>query len=185
MKIPVAGFDPSLDSWGIATGLLDLQEGFLSDLELAVVETAADTRKQVRVNSSDLARANILAESALRAARNAKAVFVEIPVGSQSARGMAAYGICVGILGVIRAEGIPLIEVTATEVKRALHGSPNATKKQMIQAAVDTYPDASFPSRNGKILAKTEHTADAIGAIHAGVITPVFQQLMRILEKVN
>lgn len=131
----------------------------------------------------DLHTAEQLAKAALSVARKAKVIFVEVPVGSKSARAMASYGICVGVLGALRAEGIPLIEVTATEVKVAFTGNKNATKEEMIAAAVAAYPHANFPLFRGEIAAKAEHMADAIAAIHAGVTTPLFQNLMRLMAK--
>lgn len=183
MKIPVVGMDPSLTAWGIALGNLDLSQGYLDTPELQVIEPVKPKGKQVRQNSTDMEVAEQLAKAALSFARKAKAVFVECPVGSQSARAMASYGICVGILGSIRAEGIPLIEVSAMEVKMALFGTKNATKQQMIDAALAQYPDANFPMHRGVITAKAEHVADAIGAIHAGVATPVFQNLLKLYER--
>ena len=113
MKIPVVGFDPSLRNWGIARGTLDLDTGYLEDLNLTVVRPKEMTGKQVRQNSNDLHIASQLCEEAILAARQAKVIFVEPPVGSQSARAMASYGICLGILGAIKALGNHLIEVTA------------------------------------------------------------------------
>jgi Holliday junction resolvasome RuvABC endonuclease subunit len=181
MEISVSGFDPSMSNWGIASGSLDLETGILSTPELLTVSPVDVTTKQVRQNSKDLHQAEQLASKALEIARKSKVVFVECPVGSQSARAMASYGMCVGILGAIRAEGIPLIEVTPIEVKLALAGTKSATKNQMIQSAMSWYPEANFPYHNGKLSStKAEHMADAIGAIHAGVKTPMFQNLMRL-----
>jgi Holliday junction resolvasome RuvABC endonuclease subunit len=179
----VVGFDPAITHWGIAAAELDLTTGFLEDLLLELVEPEKLTHKQVRQNSTDLFVAEQLAQRALLAARSARVVFVEVPVGSQSARAMASYGLCVGILGAIRAEGIPLIEVTANEVKFALTGDKNATKKQMISQAVSLYPEANFPRQRGRVVDKAEHVADAIGAIHAGVNTPMFQNLIRLYDE--
>lgn len=192
MLIPVVGMDPSLTNWGIAEGLLDLTSGVLDSLKLDLAEPEKISGKQVRQNSTDMFVAQQLAVKALAAARRAKVVFVECPIGSQSARAMASYGVCVGILGAIRAEGIPLIEVTATEVKLALTSNKNATKAAMISEAVQWYPDANWPlyQQNGKgfkkgeIMGKAEHLADAIAAIHAGVHTSTFQNLMRLFQKV-
>ncbi len=183
MKITVCGMDPSLNNWGIASSELDLATGYLDTPVLLVVEPEKLTHKQVRQNSVDLFVADQLAVRALAAARAAKVVFVEVPVGSQSARAMASYGVCVGILGAIRAEGISLIEVTANEVKFALTGDKNATKKKMIDQAVALYPEANFPRQRGRIVDKAEHVADAIGAIHAGVLTPMFQNLIRLYDE--
>lgn len=187
MIIKVAGFDPSLTHWGIAEAELDLNGGYLSTPKLTIVEPTELKGKQVRNNSNDLHRSEQLSRFAIESAKNAQAVFVEVPVGSQSARAMASYGICVGVLGSIRAMDIPIIEVTATETKLALTGLKNASKKQMIEAALKLYPDANWPwyNRKGETLMadKAEHVADAVGTIHAGVLTPTFQNLMRLLER--
>lgn len=187
MKIPVCGFDPSLTNWGIAEAVLDLDGGgHLSTPTLSLIQPRdGDGKKQVRRNSLDLSRAEELVTGALAVAQRAKVVFVEVPHGSQSARAMASYGICIGVLASIRAAGIELIEVSATENKFNFTGNKTATKEQMIAKAIELYPDANFPMHNGKIsAAKAEHVADAIAAIHAGVRTPVFQNLMRLLAKV-
>ena len=189
MEIPVVGFDPSMAGWGIAEGNLDLTSGFLTGLVLEVVDSKVPKNKQVRTNSIDLQRAEQLAARAFIAGRKAKVVFAEVPVGSQSADGMKAYGMVVGVLGSLRAEGIQVIEVTAAEVKKAFTNNKNATKAEMIAAGVALYPDANWPryKENGQLLitqSKAEHMADAIAAIHAGVRTPVFQTLMRVFAGV-
>lgn len=171
---------------------MDLSTGALDQVKLSLVEPEKLKGKQVRQNSTDLFVAEQLAVTAIEAARNAKAVFVEVPIGSQSARAMASYGVCVGVLGAIRAMGVPLIEVTPTEVKIAFTGNKNATKKQMIETGVSLYPGSDWPryERNGKgfskgaIMDKAEHVADAIATIHAGVNTSTFQNLMRLFRKV-
>ena len=186
MKIPVVGFDPSLNNWGIAEASLDLETGFLSTPVLSIAQPRVDrdTKKKVRVNSTDLQRAEELAEVAFNAAERAKVVFVEVPVGSQNARAMASYGVCIGVLGSLRAKGIEIIEVTPDENKRVFTGSKNATKTAMINEAVRLYPTANWPMKGGVVIAsKAEHMADAVAAIHAGVHTPVFQNLMRLLTR--
>lgn len=184
MKIPVLGMDPSLRHWGLAESLLDLQTGIMDSPSLSLIEPKDLAGKQVRQNSSDLHLAEQLAGPVMEAVQKAKAIFVEVPVGSKSARAMASYGVCVGVLGAIRATGVQLIEVTATEVKKALTGNGQATKQQMIDQAVKLYPDANYPMHQGRVASKAEHVADAIGAIYAGVRTPTFQNLMRLFEKV-
>lgn len=185
MKIPVVGFDPSMSNWGIASAMLDLTTGVMDTPVLTTISPDEISTKSVRTNSKDLHRAEQLAKAALTAARAAKTIFVEVPVGSQSARAMASYGVCIGILAVLRAEGLPLVEVTPTEVKVAMTGDKNATKQQMIDAAMSYYPAAIFPSHHGKLsFSKAEHVADAIGAIHAGVMTPMFQNLLRLFQEV-
>jgi hypothetical protein len=169
--------------------MLDLSTGILDTPRLSLIIPEKLTHKQVRQNSIDLFVAEQLAKTVVAEALQAKAIFVEVPVGSQSARAMASYGVCVGILGVLRSQGLSLIEVTASETKKALTGDKNATKQQMISAAVELYPEANFTAfypgqRKGSIPANAEHVADAIGTIHAGVNTPTFQNLMRLFKGV-
>lgn len=191
MIIPVVGLDPSLTHWGISEGDLDLTTGYLTPTKLTVVEPEKLVGKQVRVNSNDMHCAEQLAAAVIPPCQKAKIVFVECPVGSQSARAMASYGVCVGILGAVRSLDIPLIEVTAGAVKQALTGSKNATKQQMIDAGVRLYPEASWPRyeqggkgfKKGDIHSKAEHVADGLGAIHAGVHTPEFKNLLRLFER--
>jgi Holliday junction resolvasome RuvABC endonuclease subunit len=185
MKIPVCSFDPSLRNWGIAEAILDLDTGILSTPTLTLIETVDLDGKQVRVNSNDLHLAQQIADIAIPTALRAKILFAEVPVGSQSARAMCSYGVCIGVLGSIRALGIPVIEVTAKEVKKVFTGNPEATKAEMIAQAVLEYPDANFPRSKGRVVAKAEHVADAIAAIHAGVKTPAFLNIMRILQSVK
>ena len=122
----------------------------------------------------------------MAAAQGAQAIFVEVPHGSQSARAMASYGVCIGVLGALRAMGIPFFEVNATEVKMAAVGNKTATKDEMIAWARLVHPEAPWPTYTQKGVeyvseAKAEHMADATAAIYAGVRTPAFQQLLPIL----
>lgn len=182
--INVVGFDPSLRNWGIAQGQLTVGHPHSLVLQSVGVITPELTKgKQVRQNSIDLEAAKQLCAGALLAAQGAQAIFVEVPVGSQSARSMASYGICVGILGALRATGIPFFEVTPTEVKLAGAGKKTATKQEMIQWAMDLHPDAGWPTykQNGKVLvteSKAEHMADATAAIYAGLASTSFQQMV-------
>lgn len=185
MKIPVAGFDPSLKNWGIAEAILDLSTGVLSTPTLSVLQPRDDSegKKKVRKNSLDLERAEQLASGVFAAAERAKVIFVEVPHGSQSARAMASYGICLGILGSIRAKGMEIVEVSESENKMVFTGTKTATKELMIETAVNWYPDANWPrirTTQAMIASKAEHLADAIAAIHSGAQTPMFQNLMRL-----
>jgi len=186
MLLKVVGFDPSLRNWGIAQGTYDTKTNRLQVHNLAVTNPVLPTGKQVRQNSSDLESALQLYAAAMVAAQGAQAIFVEVPVGSQSARAMASYGICVGVLGGLRASGIPFFEVTPTEVKMAGPGIKTATKEQMIEWASSAHPEAPWPlyKSNGETkvsAAKAEHMADAVCAIYAGLKSNPFQQLLPFL----
>lgn len=186
MKIKVCGQDPSLRNWGIASGIYDTETGLLKIHNVDVINPVLPKGKQVRQNSLDLESAKQLCNAAVKAAMGAQAIFVEVPVGSQSARAMASYGICVGVLGALRATGVPFFEVTPTEVKVAGPGYANASKKDMIQWAMGKHPEANWPMymEHGKQVlseAKAEHMADATAAIYAGIACNSFQQMKLFL----
>lgn len=183
MKIPVLGMDPSLRHWGLSEAMLDLTDGVLSTPIGSIIEPKDLEGKNIRVNMNDQWLAEQLAIPVLAACRKAKAIFVEVPVGSQSARAMASYGICVGILGAVRALGIPYFQVSPSENKRVFTGNSNATKKQMINQLIVHYPDIILPKGKNGPGDKSEHIADATASIHSGVITPEFRTVLEILRK--
>lgn len=183
MLIKVAGLDPSLRNWGSSSGVYDTETKKLTIHQLGVINPELPTGKQVRQNSLDLEAAKQLCEGALKAVHGAQAIFVEVPVGSQSARAMASYGVCVGVLGALRATNVPFFEVTPTEVKLAGFGKKTATKQDMIQWAMGKHPEANWPMYKQKGIAlvseaKAEHMADAIAAIYAGIASNTFQQML-------
>ncbi len=188
--IKVVGQDPSLRNWGLAVGTLDLETKKLTIEYVDLTNPVLPTGKQVRQNSTDLESALQLYKGAADAAIGAHAVFVEVPVGSQSARAMASYGICVGVLGALRANGIPFFEVTPAEVKLATVGTKTATKQEMINWAMAAHPEANWPmyKQKGETMvseAKAEHMADAIASIYAGMTCNAFQQMLPFIKAAN
>jgi len=187
--IKVVGLDPSLRNWGIAIGhLIPGAADSLRIHTLEVINPVLSKGKQVRQNSLDLESAKQLCEGVLQAVQGAQAIFVEVPVGSQSARAMASYGICVGVLGAIRAIGIPLFEVSPSEVKLAGPGKGTATKLEMIRWATEKHPEAPWPvyTQKGQVLintTKAEHMADATAAIYAGMACNSFQQMLSFIRQ--
>ena len=188
MKLVLVGCDPSLRNWGLAKGIYDTETSTLKVTYLDLVNPVLPEGKQVRQNSKDISAAFQLYVDVRNFCEGAAAVFVEVPVGSQSARAMASYGICVGVLGALRGQGIPFYEMTPTEVKLAGFGKTTATKQQMITWAMNAHPEANWPvyNRLGKLQvseAKAEHMADAIGAIHAGLVSNTFQQYLTLIKR--
>lgn len=185
MIVTVAGLDPSFRNWGVAEATLDLESGILTTPSLSVIKTAEEAKgKKVRQNSYDLEAAEELAKAMSQLIPTTKIFFVEVPHGSQSASSMKGYGVCIGILGYMRAQGATIIEVSESESKKVFTGKRTATKTDMIDAAYELYPEANWPKRGGKIVAgSAEHMADAIAAIHSGVQTPEFLNLLKLLSK--
>lgn len=175
----VVGLDPSMRSFGMARGLLHMEQGFFAPTDIELIETTISKLKRVRKNSDDLDRAKSLYIHMTAFIQDADLIFVEIPVGSQSARSMASYGMCIGVLASITTN---IIQVTAAEVKLAVCGIKKATKASMIQWAATTYPKLDYFTINRKgeniLTKKNEHIADALATVHAGVKTEQFKQLL-------
>jgi Holliday junction resolvasome RuvABC endonuclease subunit len=184
-SVQVVGFDPSLRNWGIAVGEYRTATQDLIINNLDVVRPVEPQGKQVRQNSKDLVSARQLTEGIVPYAQAAQALFVEVPVGSQSAMAMKGYGVCIGILGALQGAGIPFIMLTPTEVKLASVGSKTATKNQMIEWAMDRFPDAPWPMQTIKgktsvVAGTAEHMADSCATIVAGLQSEEFLNALRL-----
>lgn len=183
-SLRVAGLDPSMCNFGMVKGVLCLHSGILDlqHLHIESTESAKKTKKTVRTNSLDLVRASLLFNALSEFIKDVDMVFVEMPVGTQSAAGMKAYGMCIMAIATINK---PLVQVMPDEVKQAATGNKNATKAAMIEWATTTYPTAPWFTRKHKgtveLISKNEHVADALATIYAGVKTDTFKQARSIL----
>lgn len=174
--IKVVGFDPSMSNWGIATGLYDSSSKELKITDLAVISPKLLSKEKKRQNHKDLIRAEHLARKVFETiiVDVPAHIFVEVPHGSQSARAMASYAMCLGVLGSCRALGWNFTELSELQVKMASVGKRKATKDEMIDWAISRHSNAPWPTyrRNGKseiTKAKAEHMADAVATIYAGL----------------
>ncbi len=184
MLLTVVGFDPSLRNWGIAKGLFDSEKNYLIINELDIITPNLTRSKQVRQNSLDIESAKQLYEGAQKHTVGAQAIFVEVPIGSQSARAMASYGLCMGVLGSLRATGIPFFEITPMSVKLVSCNNKQATKAQMIAWGTQHHPEAPWPMQGTKVIAcKAEHMADATATIHAGLNDNTFLQWLAVYKQ--
>lgn len=186
MKIDVLGVDPSLNNFGLVRADIDLSSFEVNVKSLTLAQPPkqeAGHKKVVRKNSDDMRRARHLVKALHGAAEGAQIAIVEVPVGSQSARAMASYGICIGVLASCP---IPIIEVTPNEVKLISVGKKTASKREMIEWAHYLYPNADWLTRKLKgkmvLIDKNEHLADAIAAIFAGMATQEFQMMASVID---
>lgn len=188
MKMNVIGVDPSLRNFGIVKAEIDLStmQFRVTGMNLVESEDNAKKAKTVRKNSDDLRRARLLHEGFTEACKDASFAFAEVPVGSQSSRAMASYGICIGVLA---ACPISLIQVTPTEVKLAGTNIKSASKGEMIEAAVNEHPYAPWLTRKSKgelvLMNDNEHLADAIFAIKAGIATDEFKAAVAMIKSMK
>lgn len=178
-NISIVAFDPSLRNFGVVKATLDPFTLEYTVDDLILISTGGEDKKVVRKNSDDLRRAKLLSDGLIEACRGASFAIAEVPVGSQSARAMASYGVCVGVLAGCP---IPLIQVTPTEVKVAAVGSKTASKSEMIAWAMNKFPAAPWKMRKlrGKLepVDANEHLADAVASIEAGLLTLEFERMM-------
>lgn len=183
-KIRILGNDPSFSNWGIAEGIYDPCTRQLEIVGLDVIRPVAKGGKQTRQNSIDLERAKQLSKGLLPRLRTTDLFTAEVPHGSQSARAMAGYGVCIGILSLVSNTQVPIIEVNAIETRMVITGKREATKEQAIAWAMTKHPEAPWPMRAGKVNASlAEHMADAIAAIYAGMETDIFKTMAMLAVK--
>lgn len=179
--IKVAGIDPSLRNTGIAIATIDLDTNTIHKVEdLRLIRTEPSKVKTQRKSSADYEAASNISE-AIRLAmqeHDIRIVFGEIPSGTQSARASFALGITLGIMASMKPKPI---EVTPNQTKVHSIGIRTATKSEMIEWAVKTYPDAPWMRRGTKLLNANEHLADAVGVIHAGLVSPEWAVIKNLL----
>jgi len=186
--ITVVGMDPSLNNWGLAKATYNVFSGDLHVHSIGLIQPEVTKKKTVRNNSKDLSRAVTHFSKISEYCKDATAVFVEVPYGSQTARAMASYGICIGVLGAFKAAGHPIFELTPMEVKLHFTGDKNAKKSQMIETATTQWPNLPWPTQTKKgvtsfVGSKVEHIADAVGTLQTGLTIDQFTSLITILRR--
>jgi Holliday junction resolvasome RuvABC endonuclease subunit len=180
----IAGLDPSFSNFGFSKGTFI--NGYLEITQVSLQKTEKSKVKQVKVNSDDLYRATLLLKSINDFLSGVDLVFIEVPQGSQSASAAKAYGVCIGLIAGIK---IPYIQVNPTQVKIAATGNKTASKAEMINWAVDMYPELNWLTKKQKGLVSltndNEHIADSIAAIHAGLRSDTFKQLQAFQRTIS
>jgi Holliday junction resolvasome RuvABC endonuclease subunit len=179
--IQVIGVDPALRNFGFAHAKLDLDTMSFEVEKVSLVKTSAAKSKTTRKNSDDLDRCRAQYLGLKEAEKSARIAFVEMPVGSQSARAMMSYGACMALVAAL---DIPVIQLTPNEVKIAAVDDKNATKREMIDWAFNLFPNAGWLTSRGRLIDDNEHMADAIGAINAGLQNSEFQAIVAMMRRV-
>lgn len=177
-KIRITGMDPAFRNWGSVQA--DYLNGSLSLRSLELMSTKKSLDKKIKRSVDDLNSARILYDFYQSELLETDILITELPTGSQSATAAKAYGVAIGILSTT---SVPYVGVSPMDVKLNSVGHKNASKDEMIDWAIDLYPDLNWKTykRNGKILYSkaNEHLADAIAVIHAGIATEEFQKLIK------
>ena len=103
-------------------------------------------------------------------------IYIERPTGSQNASGMISYTVECFVFAYFKRLSMNVVWVSPLAAKHALTGDQNATKEQMVEAAMREYPHSLNPAydwlidKNGKPYAYNEHLADSIGIYLAGCL---------------
>lgn len=181
-KIRIAGLDGSKTNFGIALLDLDIDTMELTVNDLILVKTQKTKNKQVRMSSDNLRRAQEVAVPLRKALKGCTTAFVEVPSGGQSYDAVLGFGTVIGLYASIE---IPVVEVSPSETKLAAVGTKTASKEEMIEWAIESYPTAPWRMRKMKgemvPVKDNEHLADGVAIAHAGLKVPSFQQTLAIL----
>jgi len=182
-KLSIIGMDPSFRNWGYAFAEYCTESGNLEFHNLNLITTQKTKLKNVRASSDDLATAQTLHKELVANSSGIQVAFAEIPSGSQSASAARKLGIATGVLASC---SVPLFEVTPIEVKLASIGNKKATKKEMIDWAVEKHPDLPWIRHKSKgemvLNASNEHLADSVAVVYAGIQLKTFNQLVSMLK---
>jgi Holliday junction resolvasome RuvABC endonuclease subunit len=187
-SIIIAGIDGSLRNFGMTKMSFELETGRLDIADMKLIETLPGTVKSVRASSDNLLRAQTISQGVEDFLKDVTACFAEVPSGGQDYNAVLGFGIVIGIYAGIRQ---PLLEVSPSETKKATVGTRTASKQEMIEWAFETYPNAPWllaakngpKTKKGEPTLKNEHLADAAAIVHAGILTPAFQQVRAILSQ--
>jgi Holliday junction resolvasome RuvABC endonuclease subunit len=182
--LKIVALDPSYNNTGAVSATID-KDLKLSVHKLYLIQPEKTTNKEraklkIRKSNDDIRRARFASEEIHNLVKNCDIVFAEIPVAGQSARAAFSFGIVYGILAGIKQ---PLVELTPQEVKVAATGIKTATKEEMMAWAYEKYPHLNWRKikRNGEQVLKkdSEHEADAIGVLHAGLAKKEFLNFLK------
>lgn len=185
-KILVGGLDPSLTGSGMCRMSYDLVTGDLELLALHLEETAPSPKKiGVRPSSDALRRSSELAQAYRSFFRDVAMIFTEVPSGGQDYKAVHSFGITVGHLGFLRCYK-PLIEIQPNETKILSTGIKNADKPEILEWAVNRWPDAAWIRQKFKgslrLVAKNHNMADACAVVVAGTQLEEFRRSVAMMR---
>lgn len=174
----IVGFDPSLTHWGMSKGIYENQ---LHITEVGLIIPDVPKIKGMRQGEKDIIAASQLYTEAHAFAEGADIICIEVPTGSQSARAMVSYAVCITVISTFYAQDATIVAVTPQEAKNHV-GNPKATKSDVIHWIQQKHPEIVFPTykRNGELRiseSQAEHMADSVLAIHTAMSKSRFHEL--------
>lgn len=161
-KKTILGVDPGLATFGLA--VMGIRNGGPVIIELAVAHTAPSSRKRAVRSSDDVLRRARELHDALQniVSRHQPACIcaeaMSYPRSSSSAAKMSVSW------GLIASLGLPVVQVSPQEIKRALCGRADASKTDIQEALMRRLGSWQFDRLEKSDI---EHAADAAGAVLA------------------
>lgn len=164
------GLDPGFAALGVAR--LDLVGDGEHVEALAVIRTTPSTRKAAVLATEDNVRRILELAAALEqwVTSDTLALCVEAQSWPRSASASAKVGMGWGVIGALaERHGLPVLQASPAESKRAVAGSPTASKADVQAALVARYGALPLP----KARTHQEHACDALAAAVAVLSHPV------------
>lgn len=179
----IIGIDPGLANCGMAA--VRLHKFGEELLAVKVVTTVkSDKKLDVRASSDDVRRAQELAGDlvAFCAAHPPMAFAVEAMSFPRNSSSAAKLGMCWGVISATaHARGIPVLQASPQQIKLALCGVKSASKAEVMAAVEVAHPEIFWP----KPRSLWEHAADAVGAVHGCLDSPVAQMVRQSIRPVD
>jgi len=175
----IIGVDPGFACLGLAR--VALLPGGGERVEcLEVIRTEASARKrEIRATDDNLRRAGELA-AALDGwiGPDVVAICSESQSWPRNAATTAKVGMCWGVIAAVaHRHGLPVLQASPQEIKRAVAGRKTASKGEIMVALECRYDDLPpWPAQKGLV----EHAADALAAVVACLDHPMFLMTRRM-----
>jgi len=174
----VLGLDPGFAALGLAA--VDLTPGAERVHRAWVVRTEKAARKvEVRASDDNVRRAREIAAELERAAVewDPVALVAEAQSWPRNAGASAKVGIAWGLVAALaERHGLPLVQASPQDVKRATCGAKTASKAEVIAAIEARFPDVVWPRQATLV----EHAADAVAVVLACLDSPVLAMARRL-----
>jgi len=197
-EIAVLGLDPGLRRTGYAVARVDASKRVITEvLEFGTLCTERQTEKAIRKTSDDLRRAEFHAVALQEIVRKNEIQIVSMEMSTTTPYTYPTFSFGV-MLGIAASLGSPIIQVLPYELKKAVTGDSQGTKRAIVAWAMKitassdlTWPTSSRSNKLGlkyegrPVSAAAEHPADALAAIEAGLQTDQFRLAATLFENVN
>ena len=161
--LKVVGLDPSLRNFGVVKCLVHPND-HIDIIDMCVIHSVVE--KHQYNNIADLKSITPMITPLWEAVEDADLIFAELPVGSQSARAMVSYAVCVTLVALLISQGKSVI-ITRQSQRNKLVGIKQVTKKDMIDWFNTRFP--SNPLFKKLKAAEREHVADAAASVVIGI----------------